>query len=148
MVYQFKHCRVEVDLMGKHAVTIFEDGTRVHAAPHHNDEQRQTARRLGYGDDLAAMCREHEVLHTWLCERFGMPYSHTLWAVAHDQGPGCLPIHHQHGEEALVLAFQAYLNGRPADPALDSLTERGEDLEQLKAEALALLRGAAVSAAS
>lgn len=144
-IYKFKQCEVQVHLDRDYTVTLFHDGTRVPAAPHAEGEQFQTARRLGYGADVAAMCREHELLHTWLCERFHLPYSPTLWAVAHGQGEGCIPVKAQHEEEALVLAFQAYLNGRPAGPALDSLIQRGLSLEALRNEAQTLFRDSAES---
>lgn len=139
-VYRFRHCEVRTHLDRAYTVTLFPDGTQVPAAPNGDPEQAQTAQRLGYGEDVSAMCREHELLHTWLAERFDLPHSPTLWAVAHEQGEGCIPIPAQHQEEALVLVFQAYLNGRPAEAALDCLIERGHDLAQLKREAEAWLR--------
>jgi hypothetical protein len=86
------------------------------------------------------MCLEHEVLHTWLCERFDLPHSPTLHAVAHGQPDGACPVWAQHQEEALVMAFQAYLNGLPATAALDSLVGRGASLEALRAQAIGMFR--------
>ncbi|MFW6058985.1 MAG: hypothetical protein ACODAQ_02315 [Phycisphaeraceae bacterium] len=139
-VYRFRHCEVRAELARDYTVTRFPDGTEVPAAPSGDPEQQQTAQRLGYGEDVAAMCREHEILHTWLAERFDLPHSPTLWAVAHDHGEGCAPVWAQKQEEALVLAFQGYLNGRPATPVLEKLVERGHCLADLKDEALRMLR--------
>src|SRR5215211_2094253 len=136
----FRNCEVRADLATGFTETIFPDGARVPAYPNGTDEQRVTTRRTGYGDDIAAMCREHEILHTWLAEKFGFPHSPTLWAVAHGQAEGCAPIWAQHGEEALVMAFQEYLNGLPATEPLKSLTNWGMSLEQLRDEARQMLR--------
>ena len=123
--------------------TRFPDGTRVPAYPSGLPEQAQMSRRLGYGADVMRMCREHEVLHTWLCELFGLPYSPTLWAVAHDNAGGCAPDWAQREEEALVLSFQAYLNGAAAElEHLQSLRDRGLCLETLKRQARELLAAA------
>lgn len=142
-ILTFKNCVVRADLALGYTETIFRDESRVPAYPTGGDDQRQMSLQLGYGDDVAGMCREHEVLHTWLCERFNLPYSPTLWAVAHGQAAGCAPIWAQQEEEALVLSFQACLNDREADASkLRSLVDRGMSLEHLKTEAARLLRAA------
>jgi hypothetical protein len=142
-ILTFKNCVVRADVKLGYTETVFRDGSLVPAYPTGCDNQRQTSRRLGYGDDVAAMCREHEVLHTWLCERFDLPYSPTLWAVAHGQPAGCAPIWAQQEEEALVLSFQAYLNDRETDASkLQSLVDRGMSLTDLKTQATRLLRAA------
>src|SRR5690348_2647013 len=96
----FKNCLVRLEESG-FTETMFADGTRVPAYPSGLAEQTEMSRRLGYGGDVKRMCREHEVLHTWLCELFGLPYSPTLWAVAHGQSDGCAPVWAQQEEEAL-----------------------------------------------
>lgn len=142
-IISFKNCFVRAELNVGYTETVFADGSLVPAYPDGTPEQRLTSLRLGYGDDLARMCREHEVLHTWLCERFGLPYSPTLWAVAHGQQAGCAPRWAQEQEEALVLAFQACLNNASFDPGpLESIPTHGMNLHQLRREAEALLRAA------
>lgn len=42
-------------------MTAFEEG------------QRETARKLGYGDDVVAMNRDHDPLHRALCAWLGVP---------------------------------------------------------------------------
>lgn len=144
LVATFRNCIVRMGYNGWYTETVFHDGTKVSATPTRTPEQMETALRLGYGEDVAALCREHEILHTWLCERFGLPYSPTLWAVAHGQGDGCVALHHQQEEETLVLAFQAYLNGRDENAAaLRSLIDRGLCLDALRGDALPLLRPSA-----
>lgn len=138
----FKNCVVRMEKSG-FTETVFRDGSRVPAYPTGLADQREIGKRLGYGCDLARMCREHEVLHTWLCELFGLPYSPTLWAVAHGQAEGCAPLWAQQEEESLVLAFQALLNNAAADShVLKSLTDRGISLDDLKGQARELLRAA------
>jgi hypothetical protein len=138
----FKNCVVRLEESG-FTETRFADGTRVPAYPTGLPEQAELSRRLGYGADVMRMCREHEVLHTWLCELFGLPYSPTLWAVAHENAEGCAPDWAQREEESLVLSFQAYLNDSPVDlKYLRSLQDRGMSLDGLKGEARELLRAA------
>jgi hypothetical protein len=142
-ILTFKNCVVRAHLSAGYTETIFRDGSIVPAYPTGTAEQLQTSEDLGYGPDVAAMCREHEILHTWLCEQFGLPHSPTLWAVAHGQPADAAPVWAQQQEETLVLAFQAMLNGRPADAsAFHSLRQRGLSLDQLKQEAHTLLRAA------
>jgi hypothetical protein len=142
MTFAFKNCVVRLEESG-FTETVFPDGTRVPAYPTGCPDQLDMAEKLGYGPDLARMCREHEILHTWLCELFGLPYSPTLWAVAHGQAEGCAPVRAQQEEESLVLAFQALLNDAAADShVLKSLTDRGMSPDVLKREARQLLRAA------
>lgn len=70
--------------------SIFEDGTKVPAAPEDTDEYRNQARDLGYGDDTWTCCCDHECEHHWLAfeghhDAHGQPgwTSPTLWLVAH-----------------------------------------------------------------
>src|SRR5690348_11324108 len=142
-VLTFKNCVVRADLNLGYTETIFRDGSLVPAYPTGLADQMQTAHQLGYGDDLSRMCREHEILHTWLCEQFGLPYSPTLWAVAHGQTQGSAPIWAQQEEEALVLSFQASLNDSPHDRRpLENIPKHGMRLDDLKRQARTLLRAA------
>lgn len=61
---------------------ILPGGGSVPAAPHDDEHYRATAQRLGYGDDTARMCREHDALHVALCHFLGLPASPTLSTVA------------------------------------------------------------------
>ena len=141
-IIRFQNCIVRADEARGYTETVFPDGCKVPAYPVGGPGQRGTAAALGYGGDLAAMCREHEILHTWLCEQFGLPHSPTLWAVAHGHGPGCAPVWAQHGEEELVLGFQAFLNEAEPAGALESLRGRGLCLGRLREDAKRLLRAA------
>lgn len=133
----FKHCWVHCGL--EFTQTVFHDGTRVTASPERIDEYRAKAARYGYGNELGALSREHEILHTFLAEALGYGSSPTLWAVAHDQ-TNVAPIWEQEEEETWVLAFQNYLNGGPPTEPLQRFVEYGLSLETLRAKALKLLR--------
>lgn len=137
-ILPFQHCQVQ--LSPGLTQTFFHDGTHVVAAPEENEEYRGKAARFGYGDDVAAMSREHEVLHTFLAEALGYGSSPTLWAVAHGQQGGVAPVWEQEDEESCVLAFQSYLNGGPVSPELERFTQHGLDLKTLHQEATRLLR--------
>lgn len=44
------------------------DGAAISAWPHDTHHYHVIAHRLGYGDDILAYCREHEVAHSLVCE--------------------------------------------------------------------------------
>jgi hypothetical protein len=112
-VIRFRGCLVRVFNHARYVETVFPDATKVPAVPHETEEYRATATRLGYGDDVWRLCREHEMAHTELSELLGEPHSRTLWAVAHGQknaiegSPGEMAA-----EEDLVLAYQLWRNLR------------------------------------
>ena len=136
--FTFQHCWVNAS--DDWTETAYHDGTRVPAMPEHDDRYRSLAAEMGYGADVAALSREHEILHTWLAEALGYGSSPTLWAVAHGQQGAVAQIWEQEEEEEWVLAFQTYLNGGPLTPPLERLAARGLNMEELRAEARLLLR--------
>ena len=130
--------------------TEFADGARAVARPEDTPEYLATARRLGYGDDTAQLCVEHELTHSLLAYLAHLadptlpPHSPALWDVAHGYAGG----EGRHAEEeARVLAFQAYLNGWTAYlHGWDSLTRSigpYPATREAKRYALAILRGPA-----
>lgn len=114
-VIRLQGCLVRIFDQAHYVETIFPDGTKVPAAPQDSDEYRATAQRIGYGTDTWRMCLEHEIAHTGLLQSLGLPYSPTLWAVAHGQHDG-IPGSpgEMAAEEDLVLAFQTWRNVRRA----------------------------------
>lgn len=50
--------------------------------PQDNDEYRETARRLGYGDDTLQCCRDHDPLHMRLAQWLGFHESFSLLCAA------------------------------------------------------------------
>ncbi len=130
ITYSFKNCIVNVNPEYSYTETVFQDGTKVTAVPQDRDEYRETARRLGYGDDTARCSREHELMHTWLAEKMRQPYSATLWAVAHYLDGG----HEAAPEEQLVCDFQCFMNTGRITQSLMVLLEsmRDEAKEFLK----------------
>lgn len=118
--------------------TRFYDNSRVPALANNDPESLKTAKDLGY-KDTAKMSREHEILHTFLSEKCGLPYSPTLWSVAHDQ-ENCIPVHVQYEEEAAILGFQKYLNLAVIDEYLDKMVkENNLDLLVTEKEARKIL---------
>lgn len=83
-------------------VTTYQTGERVPAVPQHDETYRARAVSLGYGDDVAAMSRDHEIGHHLLAHWLGLLHSPTLRGVS-------LRDHwvHWQAEEAAVLAVQS-----------------------------------------
>lgn len=97
-------CSVRVD--GTSTCVTLPDGSEVHGEPHDTDEYRQTARRLGYGDDVGQLNVEHESCHAVLSHWLGLSESPVMRAVA--DGAEFGELHAL--EEAAVMAVQAYAN--------------------------------------
>jgi len=104
----FAHCSVRICFDTETVQTEFSDGTVCLAQPQYNDDYRNTAERLGYGDDTWTMCWEHELFHTMLALNEGLPYSPVLWDVAH--GTEAKPHHWE--EENRVMERQREVNER------------------------------------
>lgn len=96
-----------VSLYDGWAWTAFPDGSGYGAFPHDTDDYRDLAQRLGYGSDTMAYCWEHEVCHSFVCERISGHPSAILWALAHGRRHPDSTVY----EEALVQAFQGFLRG-------------------------------------
>lgn len=83
--------------------TVFADGQEVEAVAHDTNSYRETALHLGYGNDVARMSADHELVHSWLCHALGMQYSPALRSVVGDAAD------YRHGlEEDAVLAVQRF----------------------------------------
>lgn len=73
--------RIEAKLLAPHRFTL-TDGTQIGVGEMWTEvggvcgrpraDQGATARDLGYGDDVAAMCRDHDPLHAILCCALGV----------------------------------------------------------------------------
>jgi hypothetical protein len=79
----------------------------VNGAPQGTEGQAETARALGYGDDVTRMNRDHEVLHALLASWARLPASPTLARVAGHIVPKDEDL--ERAEEAAVLALQRWL---------------------------------------
>ena len=100
-------CEFRVFSAVRYCETVFADGSKVPAAPQDTDTYRARARELGYGDNIWAMCLEHELFHTLWAVSQGFEYSQTLWDVAH--GLGEIPSHWM--EEQIVMDLQRTYRG-------------------------------------
>jgi hypothetical protein len=110
-VFELKGCTVKLDRKNDYLETVFPDGTSVPAVPHKRLDYYKTADKLGYGVDIGALSREHELFHTLVSEAEGHPHSPTLYAVAHKFGPGSPKKIVLLQEEDRVMDFQALVNG-------------------------------------
>ena len=129
-----RHATVEWTDYG--CFTRFHSGPEVGAFPHPGDTQYHIiADRCGYGFDLLAYAREHDLLHSLVSEWLFDKPSPVLMGVATGNeltGPESAY------EECFVQAMQCYLrkNERPILSGLDRLTEwRDQALYLIAAEA-------------
>lgn len=79
-------------------------GLVVEGRPHDTDAYRATAAVLGYGDDVLSMCQQHDALHAWLAEQFGLESFALREAAGLSVDPEIAVA-----EEAAVMALQRYM---------------------------------------
>jgi hypothetical protein len=83
-------------------VTTLPNGAIVNACP--TEDSIQPALELGYCEDVAALTRDHDPLHSRLCDWLGMPHSFSLMRSAgYPTDPMLAEL-----EEAAVLATQKF----------------------------------------
>ncbi len=108
----FKACHV--DIYGDdYMETVFSNGTRCPSSCVVNEETKATAQQLGYGNNVRAMHRHHDLAHTYVAEALGYPYSLCLHRVA--TGQAWTHDDERDREERMVLAFQRYCTTGEAD---------------------------------
>ena len=134
----FRHCYVRI-WNHEFLETVFPDGGTAPALFVVNDETKATAHGAGYGEDVARMHLEHELGHTFLSEHLGRPYSYVLKRVA-DQVPWTPDPVRLH-EEAMLLAFQRYLNTEDWDELLCPIGDVAATAKAFKAR-FSVLRAA------
>jgi hypothetical protein len=118
--YRFPNCSVLVDEEARYVETRFDDGAKVGSTPNSDPHTLATARQLGYGEDTWAMSRDHELAHSWLALQDQIPWSRTMWRLAHPHADDLPNDAEVAEEEARVLAFQQTLDKaapRPWDEA-------------------------------
>lgn len=136
----FNSCLVKIFPETGYIETRYDDDSVARVIPNYNEIEFFTAKSLGYENNIKLMTIHHEILHTYLAEKIGLPYSPTLWAVAHNFGSGCAPIEEQWQEEALVLSYQKYLNKKEIEPPLENyLTNYKLKLRSLTSETKSLI---------
>lgn len=96
---------VTVQIEQNRLVSTLLDGKQVEAEPHDTPEYAATAEAAGYGNDVAGLNRDHELVHHVLADALGLAESPVMRAVAegtwqHDPD-GLLKL-----EEDAVLAVQ------------------------------------------
>jgi hypothetical protein len=85
------------------SLVMLPDGRRILGLPQGTDEQAATAKRLGYGDDVLQMVRDHDPLHAMLCDLLGLPTSYALSTDPGEAGE------REWAEEEAVLAVQKFM---------------------------------------
>jgi hypothetical protein len=119
-----------VELTAQGCVTHFLDGTSYGAHPHDTHHYAVIAHRCGYGDDLLAYCREHEICHLLVEEWLHDRPSRILWGLAHGEP---LAPHEAAYEEIAAQALQRWV--RAAERPIIG----GVDWDALKHRALVTL---------
>jgi hypothetical protein len=96
------HCRngTVVEINRTWTEVTLPDGRKISGTPEHSLTQVGMAQRLGYGNDLDAMCRDHDPLHAMLCDMLHLPTSYAL-SQPHTELAGL--------EEQAVLAVQEFM---------------------------------------
>ena len=108
ITHRFGACEIRLWPETEYAETVYPDDTRCGATRECEVGNERYATHLGYEGDCWTAMVEHEIGHTLISEALGHPHSPTLWAVAHDYGPGSPPYEEILTEEAIVLAVQRY----------------------------------------
>lgn len=118
-----------------HVRTILYDGSEVRGVPPKGEGFAQSARNLGYGEDVYWHIVEHDLCHAFLAEWLDDAPSAALWAQAHDQDAWQKPpAPGAERDEDRVGRFQGALNGQ--DWALALLNDRERQALPLLAEVL------------
>lgn len=94
--------------------TSFYDGSSTIGMPPGDPHFAESARYLGYGDDIYWHMVEHDLLHAYVAEELNMDHSGALWAQAHGWTGGEMPVSGKQEEERLTY-LQRTINGLPAD---------------------------------
>jgi hypothetical protein len=93
--------------------TVYSDGATLDSYPHlEMPHYYVISHRTGYGDDVMAYCREHDLFHHLVACFFGTISSSVLWRSAHSGDDGPIPAAY---EEVLVMTCQKWVraNERP-----------------------------------
>ena len=116
MQYVFPRCQVIVDEDARYVESRMEDGAKVGATANTDEWSLATAAELGYGEDTWLMSRDHELSHTWLAHLAGLPWSPTMWRLAHPDSSDVADDVAVAEEEARVLEFQRTLDKASSRP--------------------------------
>lgn len=100
---QLLFCRI--DLGDDWISTVFPDGSKYGALPHDTPEYRALTERCGYGSDIWAYCRGHEIAHSVVAEYVYHAPSRVIWGCAHGKWAAPADILH---EEELSVSLQAF----------------------------------------
>ena len=103
---------VEFDIWCDSVVTRFADGTECAGTPHETPDYLARAMRLGYGNDIMAYLRDHELAHNLIAQELWDKPSPVLHAVAKGQP---LSFAEADPEERLVINFQGFLRQGECD---------------------------------
>lgn len=114
---RLEYCDIEWTELG--ARVVFPDGAETCAHPHPEEPHYHViAHRCGYGDDLLAYCREHELAHAIVAQEFRGWVSWALHAQAHGYTPTAFSSTY---EEIVAQTLQrwARANERPIVGGVD-----------------------------
>lgn len=95
-------CGAIIEVLPTGSRVTLSTGQVIEGEPHDTPEYRETARLLGYGDDVLAMCRDHDPLHAIVCDMLGLGDSRALRVAAGLESESVI----SRIEEGAVVALQ------------------------------------------
>lgn len=141
---QVGSCAVVIDDEGRSLTTTFPDGSVLPACGNADPESVARAHELGYAGDTWAMSRDHEIAHSFLAAKAGLPCSATLRRAALGGKADTPSASEREREECAVLVFQRF--ARTGEGRWDVVFWLGSlnvDFDDLAAEFRALVDGGA-----
>lgn len=140
-VNQFSFCKVESDLITGVTRVAFLDGLGGTFHPVINSYTKEEAHRLGYCGDVVNFHREHIIIHNYMCDLMGIPYSPAIVQAIEVDTP-CYFCKMEDREEGAVESLQQLLN-KPDIKDLHKSYSRvvNKTIESIKNELWEILRG-------
>ncbi len=106
--------------------TFVKNGQTLVAAPTNDEHDYACAHSLGYRGDTWRMCIEHELLHNWYADTFGLEISPSLERGLEGH---TTPTPETQKEEEFLFAIQRLINtGEGGDEVLTRLLEKVPNL--------------------
>lgn len=131
-------CIVVIDDDAHTVVTRFMDGVELLAIDDPSQENVDRAHEIGYPDTWG-MNRHHDLVHSFLADREGKPFSPTLYHACHPDSPIGSDPEERAREECKVLEFQRFVMSGDNRWECIRWLGRDWDMDELARDFLALM---------